>query len=137
MPRTDSRFSPGKKKQKRKPRLSHTRKPPEMSLEQWQVELRRQFGREQKFRLVNSGDDPVFSSFRCTNPASGNTYTVRIRGAGVGDNTCSCPDFATNTLGTCKHIEFTLARIERRRALRARLKAGHQPPQGEVYLQYG
>ncbi len=32
-----------------------------------------------------------------------------------GDNYCSCPDFATNTLGTCKHIEFTLASLERKR----------------------
>src|SRR5207244_13386193 len=66
-----------------------------------------------------------------------NSYRVRVRGSGVGDNTCTCPDFGTSTLCTCKHIEFTLARLCRKRDLRDRLKAGHQPRHSEVYLQYG
>jgi hypothetical protein len=32
-----------------------------MSLEEWQVALRREFGREQDFILKNAGDEPVFS----------------------------------------------------------------------------
>jgi len=121
----------------RKPKLSRTKKPAEMSLEDWQVELRRQFGREQPFRLANRGDHPVFSRFAVQNPASGNTYTVTIRGPRVGDNACTCPDFTTNTLGTCKHIEFTLARLERKRDARRQLRDGYQPPASEVFLQYG
>jgi superfamily II DNA or RNA helicase len=118
-------------------KLSRQHKPAHMSLEEWQIELRRQFGRDQPFQLANLGEHPVFSEFNCTNPQSGNTYKVRIRGRGVGDNTCTCPDFATNTLGTCKHIEFTLSRLERKRSTRALLRAGFQPPASEVYLQYG
>src|SRR5262249_24848759 len=50
-PRSNLRARPGKKKgEKTKPRLSRTQKPAHMSLEEWQIELRRQFGREQKFR---------------------------------------------------------------------------------------
>src|SRR5205085_6870018 len=120
-----------------KPRLSRQHKPEGMSLEEWQVQLRRQFGQEQRFRLANLGEHPVFSDFQVTNPQSGNTYKVRVRGRKVGDNACTCPDFATNTLGTCKHIEFTLARLRRKRGLRAQLRAGHQPPQSEVFLEYG
>jgi superfamily II DNA or RNA helicase len=131
-----SRKKAGSKSQRR-PRLSHTRKPDHLSLEEWQIELRRQFGREQKFKLVNQGEDPAFSVFAVTNPASGNTYKVEVRGRAPGDNRCSCPDFATNTLGTCKHIEFTLSRLERTRDTRARLKEGFHPPTSEVYLQYG
>jgi superfamily II DNA or RNA helicase len=119
------------------PRLSRLQKPEEMSLEDWQVELRRQFGREQKFVLKNLGDHPVFSEFEVTNPQSKTTYRVSIRGGKVGDNVCSCADFATNTLGTCKHIEFTLARLERKRGGQAALEAGFQPPYSEVFLQYG
>ena len=101
---------------KRKPaKLSRLHKPEGMSLEDWQIELRRQFGREQDFRLKNVGDHPVFSEFEVANPQSRNAYRVRIRGPRLGDNYCSCPDFATNTLGTCKHIEFTLAALERKR----------------------
>jgi superfamily II DNA or RNA helicase len=122
---------------KRKAKLSRLHKPEGMSLEDWQIELRKQFGREQKFRLRNVGDHPVFSEFEVTNPQSQNTYRVHVRGTSVGSNFCSCPDFATNTLGTCKHIEFTLAALERKRGGVAVLKAGFQPPYSEVHLQYG
>jgi superfamily II DNA or RNA helicase len=108
-----------------------------MSLEDWQIELRRQFGREQNFTLKNLGEQPVFSEFDVTNPQSRNTYRVSIRGTRVGDNFCTCADFATNTLGTCKHIEFTLAALERKRGGRSALQAGYQPPYSEIYLQYG
>ena len=37
-----------------------------------------------------------------------------MRGPGLFDNYCSCPDFSRNTLGTCKHIESMLARLRRR-----------------------
>ncbi len=122
----------------RKPRkLSHLKKPPEMSLEDWQRELRRQFGREQNFRLKNVGDHPIFSEFEVTNPLTQRTYRVHVRGPNPGDNYCSCPDFATNSLGTCKHVEFTLAALERERGLADQLRTGYQPAYSEVYLQYG
>ena len=35
---------------------------------------------------------------------SGRTYRVALRGPALFENYCSCPDFAVNTLGTCKHI---------------------------------
>jgi hypothetical protein len=128
---------PKTKGKKEKPKVSRTRKPPEMSLDEWQVHLRKQFGAEQKFHLARLGDHPIFSDFDVTNPQSGNTYKVRVRGAGVGDNACSCPDFATNTLGTCKHIEFTLARLKKKGANRRQLREGFQPPHSEIFLQYG
>lgn len=108
-----------------------------MSLEAWQRALRRQFGREQKFLLKRTGGHPVFSEFEVTNPQTRSTYRVVIRGSEPGNNFCSCPDFATNTLGTCKHVEFTLARLERKRGVRKALAGGFEPPFSEVYLQYG
>src|SRR5262249_31049459 len=125
------------KKKNEKPRYSQTHMPAGMSLEDWQRELRKQFGREQKYRLVNVGEQPFFSEFAVTNPQTKRTYCVRIRGLQTGDNHCSCPDFTTNTLGTCKHIEFTLARLERKKGGREALKAGYQPPYSEVFLRYG
>ena len=105
-----------------------------MSLEAWQRALRRQFGREQQFLLKNTGGHPLFSEFEVTNPQSRNTYRVVIRGSEPGNNFCSCPDFATNTLGTCKHIEFTLARLGRTRENRQALARGFEPPFSEVYV---
>lgn len=118
-------------------KLSRTRKPEEMSLEEWQRGLRREFGRDQTFQLSNVGDAPVFSDFLITNPQSKNTYRVAIRGTEPGDNFCTCPDFATNALGTCKHVEFTLAKLESRRGGKSALQAGYQPAFSEVWLQYG
>lgn len=118
-------------------KLSRLRKPEEMSLDEWQVALRRQFGREQNFRLKNVGQDPLFSEFEVTNPQTERTYRVAIRGSALGENYCSCPDFAVNTLGTCKHIEFTLAKLGRKRKAKLALAAGYQPMFSEIYLQYG
>ncbi len=114
-----------------------THKPEDMTLEQWQIALRREFGQTQEFTLENLGEEPVFSEFRITNPASGGLYRVAIRGEAPGVNYCSCPDYAINTLGTCKHIEFTLAALRRKRGGKAALAHGFQPAFSEIYLRYG
>jgi superfamily II DNA or RNA helicase len=122
---------------KKSRRLSRVKQPGDMSLEQWQVALRRDFGREQKYRLKNLGSEPIFSEFEVTNPESKGTYRVAVRGAALGENFCSCPDFAVNLLGTCKHIEFTLGRLGRTRKDRAALALGFRPEYSEVCLHYG
>lgn len=100
------------------------------------MRLRRQFGREQVFAVEKLGKEPVFADYAVTNPASGGRYHVAIRGAHPGESFCSCPDFATNDLGTCKHIEFTLARIEARRGGKTALAQGYRAPFSEIYLDY-
>lgn len=131
-PDTSGEPAKGRKPQK----LSRTRRPDGMSLEEWQRALRQDFGKSQSFELANVGERKVFSEFRVTNPASGNTYRVSIRGRNPGSNYCSCPDFATNALGTCKHIEFTLAKLEADGATKA-LSGGWKPAFSEVFVQYG
>ena len=118
-------------------RVSRLHEPEDMGVEAWQAALRRQFGREQDFELENLGEELVFSEFRVTNPDSGGVYRVAIRSAGLGDNFCSCPDFATNELGTCKHVEFTLSRLERKRGAKKALRAGFEPAFSELSLEYG
>ncbi|MFP3568696.1 DEAD/DEAH box helicase [Paraburkholderia sp. SIMBA_030] len=127
---------PATRKTSAEPRLSRQRRPEALSVEEWQTQLRRQFGREQTFLLENLGNDPVFSEFAVTNPASGGRYRVAIRGAHPGESYCSCPDFATNDLGTCKHIEFTLGRLAAKRGGNAALKRGFQPSYSEIFLDY-
>ncbi len=127
-----------RRKKRRKPaKLSRAHRPEEMSLDAWQIGLRRQFGIEQKFKLTNLGEHPVFSDFQVANPQSKSVYRIAIRGDAPGSNFCSCPDFATNTLGTCKHIEFTLDRLRRRSGGKQALREGFSPSHSEVYLQYG
>jgi len=108
-----------------------------MSLTEWQRELRREYGREQAFQIKNIGDDPVFSEFLVTNPQSEKTYRVAIRGKQPGQNYCSCPDYAVNLLGTCKHIEFALAKLERKPGAKKRLREGFTPSYSEIFLRYG
>ncbi len=135
---TRSRRKGAKAKSTPKPKkLSRLRKPGDMSLETWQVALRRQFGRKQDFKMKNIGGEPIFSEFEVTNPQTERTYRVAIRGQALGENYCSCPDFTVNTLGTCKHIEFVLGRLGRKRGAKAALAMGFQSTYSEVCLQYG
>ncbi len=124
-------------KQAKRPRLSRARKPEDLSLEEWQIGLRRQIATEQKFKIRNIGHEPIFSEFEVTNPQTRRAYRVAIRGDGLGVNYCSCPDFAVNTLGTCKHVEYTLGRLRRQRGGKRALAEGFQPAYSEVYLRYG
>ncbi len=121
---------------KAEPRLSRTRRPPGLEVIDWQTALRRQFGREQRFGLENLGTEPVFSDFSVHNPSSGSRYRVSIRGRALGQNFCTCPDFATNDLGTCKHIEFTLTKLLAKRGSKAALARGFEPDYSEVWLDY-
>ena len=118
------------------PRLSRTRRPPDLAVADWQTTLRRQFGREQNFGLTNLGSEPFFSDFRVHNPASNSRYRVAIRGTALGQNFCTCPDFATNDLGTCKHIEFTLAKLAAKRGGKAALANGLEAEYSEIWLDY-
>lgn len=118
------------------PRLSRTRRPPGIEVADWQAALRRQFGREQHFGLENLGTEPWFSDFRVSNPDSGTHYRVAIRGLAPGQNFCACADFATNHLGTCKHIEFTLAKLAAKRGGKAALARGFQSEYSEIWLDY-
>ena len=118
----------------KEPRLSRTHPPVHLAPGDWQRALRRQFGRDQTFVLENRGDQPFFSEFRVANPQSKASYRVTIRGLNAGDNYCSCPDYATNELGTCKHIEFVLARLEKKRGAKAAFARGWRPAFSEIYL---
>ena len=118
------------------PSVSHLRRPMGMDVKAWQTQLRRQYGRSQPFKLKNMGDEAIFSDFEVINPQSGNRYRVAIRGAGLGENYCACPDFSTNDLGTCKHIEFVLGKLEKKRGAKQALAGGFHPPYSEIYLLY-
>jgi len=141
------------KRTKKKSKLSRQRRPKDMSLEAWQAALRREFGRSAAYRIRNLGEHSIFSTFAVSNPDSGRTYRVTIRPSfsddrdrGAAGNSmaafscarehhCSCPDFAVNTLGTCKHIEFLLGKLERRHG-KQRVHAPSRQSHSQVYVRY-
>jgi len=70
-----------------------------------EVNKRRQRAREEVFAITNIDPwQPVFSDFRVKS-ASGQTYSVEIRGLNAHQSVCDCVDFRTNGLGFCKHVE--------------------------------
>lgn len=88
-----------------RPRLSNTIKPADMGLEEWQVALRQQQAQREHFAI--SETSPLFcpGEYQVRNPRSRSQYKVIYRGAYSPWNYCSCPDFRTSGLGTCKHVE--------------------------------
>lgn len=105
-------------------------------LREEQIDIRRQRAKASRFTIENLGKKRVFSDYRVTNPESGGQYTVTVHGFDVGDNACTCPDFKSNTLGTCKHIEAVLETLKDDLPTHLqKKKATFTRP--EVYLHYG
>jgi superfamily II DNA or RNA helicase len=104
-------------------------------LREEQIDLRRQRARAANLTIENLGKNRVFSDYRVSNPQTKGQYTVTVRGFDTGDNACTCPDFKSNTLGTCKHIEAVLEKLQADGEPVKRRKAAITRP--EVTLDYG
>jgi hypothetical protein len=117
--------------------VPYSYKPIDLSVEEWQTALRKQFAVIQNFEVKNLGTEPVFSDFSVYNPISQNTYKVAIRSDSPGLNFCSCPDFKVNYLGTCKHIEYLLQKINSDTQNRYILSKGNIQYYSSISLKYG
>jgi len=81
-----------------------------------QDEINKRRSRAHTEALLVSNTDaahPIFSNFRVKS-ASGMTYSVEIRDLADRQFACDCPDFRSNGLGTCKHVEAVLLHLEAR-----------------------
>ena len=107
-----------KTEKKKQSKVSNHKKPQELTADQWQKELRKQIAEEQPFKItMQQGEHPVFTEYSVHNPVSGGVYTVAIRSPGRGLNFCTCMDYKTNRLGTCKHIESVLVNLSKNKML--------------------
>lgn len=89
---------------------------------------REERSRKEKFKLQSHDPQRPWTDYTVTSTASGKSYRVALRGVERGISYCSCPDFRTNTLGTCKHIMCVLRRVEakfEKRALRRAYRRKH------------
>ncbi len=82
-------------------------------VERSEIEVRRQRGAEQGFRVKCRDGNGYFGVFDVHSPSE-KDYVVEIRSLVERVNRCSCRDYAGSTLGTCKHIEAVLAALLRR-----------------------
>ncbi len=100
-----------------------------------QLERRRQRALEEIKRVIPRRGHPVFTSFEVVS-ASGRTYRVQIRSLTELRNSCTCPDYRTNLLGSCKHIEGVLLHLKRRWGRRLASIAARGSVPAQIYLDY-
>ncbi len=87
--------------------------------------------KKEKFRLKSADANKAWTDYVVTSATSGKSYRLAVRGEERGESYCSCPDFRTNTLGTCKHLLYALDRVKakfpanKRRAAKRRHFAVH------------
>lgn len=105
-----------------------------MLIEQ-QISERRERAQTAIARILKRPSGQSFGDYEIKSP-SGRTYRVALRGSGLFESFCSCPDFAVNTLGTCKHIEALLIKLRRRRGA-ALDRDGFKRSRASLSLQYG
>ncbi|HUE73758.1 MAG TPA: DEAD/DEAH box helicase [Pirellulaceae bacterium] len=100
------------------------------------LDERAERARAEKMKVAAANPDQPWTDYNITSTLSGKTYRVALRGTQPGDSYCSCPDFRTNTLGTCKHILHVLAKAKRKFTPQ-QLGRKSQPKQLAVHLRYG
>ncbi len=76
-----------------------------------EILVRKKRAKNGDFRIEKtSRKADIFDTYRIND-----NYTVELRSLDAEINSCDCPDFETNTLGTCKHIEAVKLRYSERK----------------------
>ena len=120
-------------KKKKKVKVSHIVKPENMTLEEWQIKLRKQVTDIEHFDISCVDDTLCPGEYIVRNPEKSNEYKVVYRGANSEWNYCSCMDFKTSRLSTCKHIEAVKKWFGGKRGVHVHREL---PPYTSVYLSY-
>lgn len=113
-------------------KVSYHYRPDNMNLQEWQIALRRQAAIKEKFAISENERKDYPGYYNVTNPVTHNDYRVVYRGDNSVWNYCSCMDFKTSQLGTCKHLEAVKLWIEENH----RKVCRDVPPYTSVYLSY-
>lgn len=102
---------------------------------QEQIERRRERARAEILKIANKGSHPVFSLFEVSS-VSGRAYRVEIRSLDKLQNSCICPDYKNNLIGTCKHIEGVLISLEKEHGKKLKKLAAERPRGTQIYLHH-
>ncbi|MDP6554158.1 MAG: DEAD/DEAH box helicase [Pirellulaceae bacterium] len=104
------------------------------------VQERAARAKQERYRLKPADPTRAWTDYVITSATSGKSYRLALRGEQRGQSYCSCPDFRTNTLGTCKHLLYALGRVrskfsaKQRRAPKRKQFAVHVRYDGEMVL---
>ena len=115
------------------PKISWVVKPDGMEIKQWQRALRKQVAAEETMGVSAVDERNVPGEYEVRNPQTHQTYKVVYRGEDSPWNYCSCMDFKTNHLCTCKHIEKVRLWISETKGKRVHKEL---PAYTSVYLSY-
>lgn len=99
-----------------------------------EIERRQQRGMQEPFTLTfPQNQDSPFGTYRVQSKAgSGSTYDVELRSFNSRDNSCGCPDYNVNGLGTCKHIEAVIHHFKQKPNWKE--LTNQKPAWAELYL---
>jgi SNF2-related domain/Helicase conserved C-terminal domain len=118
------------------PRLAAVSKGgPPGSLAERELEVRRERGASELFTVKAHPGTRVYGRYEVRSPSS-RSYEVTLRALDEPHNGCTCPDLATNLLGSCKHIEAVLHRLRRRSPKRFAALLREGPPGSYLHLAF-
>ncbi|TWU31196.1 DEAD/DEAH box helicase [Novipirellula artificiosorum] len=91
---------------------------------------------EETMRVRSMDTDRPWTDYVVTSERSGRSYRVALRSLAEGESYCSCPDFRTNRLGTCKHILNVQTKVKTRFSA-AKLRSPYRRKRLSLRLDYG
>lgn len=104
------------------------------STDEDEIERRRERAAKEPIEIRSlEPDHPIFGTF-ATGTAGGPVYEVEIRSLTERVNSCGCPDHRVNGLGTCKHVEAVLARLQKKLGRRFAAAAEAGGERIEIFL---
>ena len=113
----------------------------EADLVQLALGEREERAKKERMKVKSANAETPWTDYTVTSGLSGKSYRVSMRGLEPGESYCSCPDFRTNTLGTCKHVikvtsylHKKFSRGELRRPYKRKRLAVHLRYDGETHL---
>lgn len=89
---------------------------------------------KENFGIIEVDTEHAPGEFTVMSPATQGRYQVLYHGEGHELNACSCMDFRTSRLGTCKHLEAVKIWISEKKS-----RSVHQPDRTltSLYMDYG
>jgi len=105
------------------------------ALRRYAIAQREKRAKEERMKIESEDPTTPWADYRILNHHSGKTYRAALRSFNPGDAYCSCRDFKTNLLGTCKHL-INLEAYVRRKFKAADLAQPHVQDEFALALTY-
>jgi superfamily II DNA or RNA helicase len=86
----------------------------EPELVQLALAEREERAKKERMKVKAADHSTPWTDYNVVSGLSGKSYRVSMRGLAAGESYCSCPDFRTNTLGTCKHVIKVAAHVKKK-----------------------